>query len=94
MFLEERLRESDEPSGVSAADNGCMWVGCLYQRKSGGFDLFFDHASRYAHSSSPIGRSRTGSVLVEGAFAKLKTCASWTVKSASAASGFVLTGIP
>ena len=45
MLLEEEYVNADEPSGVSAADNGCMWAGCLYQRKSGGFDLFYDHAN-------------------------------------------------
>ena len=45
MFLEEDYVNPDEPSGVSAADNGCIWAGCLYQRKSGGFDLFYDHAN-------------------------------------------------
>ena len=45
MFSEEDYANPNEPSGVSAADNGCVWAGCLYQRKSGGFDLFYDHAN-------------------------------------------------
>src|SRR5215831_12681498 len=43
MFLEEDYVNPDEPSGVSVADNGCIWAGCLYQRKSRGFDLCNEH---------------------------------------------------
>jgi len=45
MFIEEDYRNPDEPEGVSASENGCIWAGCLHQRKSGGFDLFYDHGS-------------------------------------------------
>jgi hypothetical protein len=45
MFLENNYLNPDEPEGVSASANGCVWAGCLYERKSGGFDLFYDHAS-------------------------------------------------
>ena len=45
MFLVQDYVNPDEPSGVNVADNGCVWAGCLYQRKSGGFDLLYDHAN-------------------------------------------------
>jgi hypothetical protein len=65
MLLEEEYVNADEPSGVSVADNGCMWAGCLYQRKSGGFDLFYDHAN------SDLNRSMSNRSPSYGIFAPL-----------------------
>jgi hypothetical protein len=46
MFREEDYINSEEPYlCFDVSRNGCQWAGCLYQRKSGGFDLFYDHAS-------------------------------------------------
>src|SRR5262245_30555246 len=45
MFRDEDyVTPSDEPYlVVEATDDGCNWEGCLYEPKSGGFDLFYDH---------------------------------------------------
>jgi hypothetical protein len=46
MFQEEDYTNCEEPwACVEASQNGCVWAGCLYQRKDGGFDLFYDHRS-------------------------------------------------
>ena len=46
MFREEDYVNSEEPSlSFEASKEGCQWAGCLYQRKAGGFDLFYDHAN-------------------------------------------------
>ena len=46
MFQEEDYINSEEPyTCFEAPKNGCRWAGCLYQRKNGGFDLFYDHAN-------------------------------------------------
>ena len=47
MFrVEDYVNASDEPDVVvEVGDSGCIWAGCLYQRKSGGFDLFYDHSN-------------------------------------------------
>jgi hypothetical protein len=45
MFVEENYLKPDEPCAISAAHHGCIWAGCLYERKSGGFDLFYDHGN-------------------------------------------------
>ena len=45
MFRDQDyVTPSDEPYlVVEAIDGDCTWEGCLYERKSGGFDLFYDH---------------------------------------------------
>jgi hypothetical protein len=44
MFREQDYRMGDEPTlTVEVAREGCTWAGCLYERKTGGFDLFYDH---------------------------------------------------
>jgi len=44
MFREDDYLDPEEPSvSVEAVRNGCTWAGSLYQRKTGGFDLFYDH---------------------------------------------------
>jgi len=44
MFREEEYENSDEPFAcLEAMKNGCTWAGCLYKRKGGGVDLFYDH---------------------------------------------------
>lgn len=44
MFREEDyLNVDDEPLVVEVPRNGCVWAGYLYEHKSGGFDLFYDH---------------------------------------------------
>ena len=46
MFQEGDYLNPDEPIFcVEGFRNGCTWAGCLYQRKDGGFDLFYDHAN-------------------------------------------------
>jgi len=46
MFQEEDYTNSEEPDACfEAPKNGCRWAGCLYHRKNGGFDLFYDHAN-------------------------------------------------
>jgi len=46
MFREEDYLNGEEPyASVEAPKNGCRWAGCLYERKTGGFDLFYDHAN-------------------------------------------------
>jgi hypothetical protein len=43
MFNEANYVDGDELIAVSANEARCVWAGCLYKRKSGGFDLFYDH---------------------------------------------------
>ena len=46
MFREEDYLNCEEPYAcVEAPKHGCRWAGCLYKRKNGGFDLFYDHAN-------------------------------------------------
>ena len=46
MFREEEYVNADEPYlCLEAAKDSCTWAGCMYQRKTGGFDLFYDHAN-------------------------------------------------
>jgi hypothetical protein len=46
MFQEEDYLNPEEPfASVEVPRNGCLWAGYLYERKSGGFDLFYDHAN-------------------------------------------------
>ena len=46
MFREEDYLNPEEPlASVEAPRNGCVWAGYLYERKTGGFDLFYDHAN-------------------------------------------------
>lgn len=56
MFDEANyLNPGDEPAtSVSVTKNGCTWLACLYERKSGGFDLFYDHASSDFSRSIPL----------------------------------------
>ena len=44
MFREADYLNPEEPAlTVEAPRNGCTWAGYLYERKTGGFDLFYDH---------------------------------------------------
>lgn len=45
MFREEDyLNPDDEPfATIEVRRNSCVWAGYLCERKSGGFDLFYDH---------------------------------------------------
>jgi hypothetical protein len=44
LFHEEDYTMGEEVYGlVDATKSGCKWVGCLYHRKDGGFDLYYDH---------------------------------------------------
>jgi len=46
MFQEVDYTNCEEPYAcIEASRNGCTWAGCLYQRKDGGFDFFYDHAN-------------------------------------------------
>ena len=56
MFDEdEYLNAPHEPAtSVSVSRDGCTLAACLYERKSGGFDLFYDHASSAFDRSVPI----------------------------------------
>ncbi len=46
MFREEDYLNREGPYAcVETPQNGCRWAGCLYKRKTGGFDLFYDHAN-------------------------------------------------
>jgi len=42
---DDYLNSSDEPYEVEVTTKGCRWAGCLYERKVGGSDLFYDHAN-------------------------------------------------
>lgn len=56
MFVEENyLNPPDEPvTSVSVSRNGFVLMACLYERKSGGFDLFYDRASSDFNRSAPV----------------------------------------
>jgi len=48
MFVDDDyVNLVDDPTSVEVEASGCVWMGCLYERKSGGFDLFYDHANSY-----------------------------------------------
>src|SRR5262245_23125511 len=41
MFLGANYINADDPIAFDVDRGGCKWAGCLYERKSGGFDLFY-----------------------------------------------------
>ena len=47
MFVDDDyVNLVDDPTSVEVEASGCVWMGCLYERKSGGgVDLFYDHAN-------------------------------------------------
>jgi hypothetical protein len=48
MFREEDYLDPEEPAmTVQVSRNGCTWWGYLLERKTGGFDLFYDHDNSY-----------------------------------------------
>jgi len=44
VFNEDDYVNPDENfTPLEVESDGCLWAGTLYERKQGGFDLFYDH---------------------------------------------------